>query len=605
MLGVTLGLLALAAFLLLLFLCSRRRKKRQQKLNAKERPFTPSDDGLDRYHENRQQQSFNGPGVMPTSLSGTTAVAPYLSEREKEPFRHPEHTNPYVPTLPSSRASLSRNDLSAMHHYDDQRYPVEQVMPQPHNRQLAAGALGGAVGGLAAHQIDKHHRDRSLNRESSGSHVSVGPGVTAHDYATYTPPGREHRRSGSFGEAGLQRPWPYNKEDRRSGELRRSLSRPQDGPLPDGHYPSRDFALAGVAGATTRKSTSKSPHRRKGILKQTTSDSSEPHSLSSDGGKGPFTDRYASRPPIAHHPGPHELGAADDGLLTGRHGDEQVLGSGGGGLVTDPERQRRYSRGARGNRDIAMTPLTAPPPLQTRRADTPPTVPSRSPRRSSFHNNAIQTPAILGTSEPHTQNSDPARQLMSVSPAPEVHNGNSSTSNDGFVSPVSAPSRQDTFSEPHSGSQVVAPVYLAPGEFGIQRMTVNNPSTSDYSAETVPGQFTRHSGVYRDPYNSQVPDGLRSHPPAAGNTYPEGSEGGYLYNRAGARPQYAPESAVSSGENADFGNRAPQPRPNTIDRHLQLMGKDSAMQDYRNSRNYDPRLTRNSSQGNGVVGVAR
>lgn len=596
-------MLALAAFLLLLFLCSRRRKKRQQRLASKERPFTPSDDGLDRYGDNRQPQSFNGPRAMATSLSGTTAVAPVLAEREKGPYQHTEHNNPYVPTLPSHRASLSRNDLSAIHHYDDQRYPVDQVMSQPRSHQPPMGALGGAaVGGLAAHQVNRHHQDRRLERESSGSHVSVGPGVTAHDYATYTPPGREHRRSGSFGEAGLHEPWPYNKDGRRSGELRRSLSRPQEGPLPDGRYATRDLAAAGVAGAAARKSTSKSPHRRKGILKQTISDSSEPHSLSSDGGRGPFSDR----PPVAHNTGPHELGTANDGLLASHHGEQAIASSAGNAFVSDHERQRRHSRGARGNRDVAMTPLTAPPPLQTRRADTPPTVPSRSPRRSSFHNNAMHPPVMLGTTEPHVHNFEPARQHMSVSPAPEVHNGNSSTSNDGFVSPVSAPSRQDTFSETHSNPQVVAPAHYAPGDFSTQSTVVNHPpSTSSYSAETNPALLPRSSGIYRDPYSSQFQDGLRSHPLTTGSTYPEGSEIGYTHNSGGTRPSYVDGSLISSSENTQFGDRMPQTRPNTHDRHLQLMGKDAAVQDYRNSRNYDPRLTRNGSSGNGVVGVAK
>ena len=235
-----------------------------------------------------------------------------------------DHRNPFVPVPPPARRS-SRHD------FEDTEYSAHPFSPEQvnghhgynqHEEQhdhgtqnaLAAAAGGAALGGLAAHARARHERTRSGSR---GRHVSER--AYSEDEHNALPQATHHRRSGSVNRANAKEPWPYGDEHKTSRDMastgRRSMSRSQENfttPMQHPHehnsMPIAGAALAGVgAGALAAHHHHHKNEPRKGILKQTYSDSTNPTSTTDDSQSStPFVDA-----PLAHNSGPHELASTN------------------------------------------------------------------------------------------------------------------------------------------------------------------------------------------------------------------------------------------------------------------------------------------------------
>lgn len=189
-------------------------------------------------------------------------------------------------------------------------------------------------------------------------------------------------------------------------------------------------AAGGLAGAAlTNKSKKRSPHR-KGILKQTTSDSSNPSSLTTEDYLPAALSKDSSRP--LSSTGPHELATTETPVAS--HGGEQYKNSRSHGAaaplaaavaVDDITRHRRRS-GSGGPH--TSTPL---PPLVIPQEEDPPVIPSRSPKRTSLdYSRARYSTANEGTAELPSQLSN----NVAVSPTIDARR---TGENDGLLSPVS------------------------------------------------------------------------------------------------------------------------------------------------------------------------
>lgn len=389
-----------------------------------------------------------------------------MTEHSDNARFHEQHQNPFAPVPPPARRSNSRAGLHGPAYYSTQPYSADDYHPQngprpdtlreePNihgdNHHTAAAAAGGlALGGLAAHALGQHGRKRPESRDRDITDEKRDLAFSEDEHNTL--PQTAHRNSGSVSRASVKEPWPFmDAHDRRSMDSARSRAQslnrsPEYFATPDQH-PSHPPALPSAAGtavlgglagaAVARNSRNKSPHR-KGILKQTTSDSSDPVSTSS---RSRSSDNIAGADRRDFASGPHELAATDyPPTPTTRERRDSTLGTAAptaaiGSYIneTSPERQRpgRGRSGSSTSLPMPVQPITIPTASQRNSTDSnAPAIPSRSPRRMSINPNARYSTATEGTAEMPAHSTE--KELVSPPLQPQrLHE------HDGIVSPVS------------------------------------------------------------------------------------------------------------------------------------------------------------------------
>lgn len=437
---------------------------------------------------------------------------------------HPQgnHHNPFVPVPPPPRRSVSRSGFHDTTEYSAHPYSPDHVNSLEmnnnahhpnggsNNHALAAGVGGAALGGLAAHAIGRHDRKRS---DSLGRNVSEKPRPTYSEEELNTLPEATvaERRSDSVGRASAKEPWPYmdatkrkSMDSAKSGN--RSSSRSQDhfstpDQIPtDSHDKHSKAGLAGAAAAgglagviASRKATSRSPHRR-GILKQTLSDSSDPASSSpSDRGRSKepmlvaHPEKRNSTTSIQSTTSVHELETADiPPTPPARDRRQSILGSAAplaatGAMATvagaNHGRRRSSSRGSKS--DLTLPP---PPSVIPDAGTIPPRIPSRSPKRASLDSRARYSITNSGMPEPQER----TNKLQVVSPQLDARG---KSDHDTLLSPVS----------PIVDSQVGSWSHAQAKESGVSSAEPTKPLSQE---STVIGSPSSGSGS--SPANSDV-----------------------------------------------------------------------------------------------------
>lgn len=465
-LGCTLGALALAAFLALIFLC--RRRSRKSKLAAKRRDLNNSDDESDVWNrDEHHRNSFKGPTERTRSLGTTknTAAAPLMSQHgydNQHSIYGPNNSHAYNPThQPTTQfGSVSNGQENDSTAYSAHPYSPDHVQPYGHNpdtvlsdphrgNNLAAGAGGAALGGLAAHTADHHEARRSDSR----SRHANGPAGTyteaEHNNLPEVIAESDNRRSGSVSRASAKEPWPFmDAQDRRSNDStrsrQRSFSRGRDqlsvheqAPR-DNHSTSSGAALAGAAAAgglagaaATYGTGNRSPHR-KGILKQTNYNPANASTFSNG--------NVARGQNTTHNSGPHELESFEvpPPLRTNRERRHSPLGTAAPTAAIGANRSP--TRSSRRSWSNSSTPTNVRPtsrPNDSSQDSDIPSVPSRSPRRNSLHSNARYSTANEGTVELPVRENGQARPTNRELVSPNLEPHRYSMDNDGLVSPVS------------------------------------------------------------------------------------------------------------------------------------------------------------------------
>ncbi|KAK5946497.1 hypothetical protein PMZ80_000640 [Knufia obscura] len=419
-LGCTLGALALAALLGLLYLCLRRRKR--SKNSAKHRPISPDDSEIESWrHEKPRVRSLKGPDEHVVPAGTTASAAPLMTQRHSDSWGYQQHQNPFVPVPPPARRTGSRAGLEDTS-YSAHPYSPEHVnsygshgyggaQPNNHSSHALAAGLGGAtLGGLASHARERHERKRS---ESRGRDARSDPSYSEDERNALPQVDTRHRRSGSVGRANAKEPWPFmDAQGRQSTDSARSrarsFSRSQEHFMtPDQHpthsadmssYPGFAGAAAtgGLAGATVaRKLGSHSP-QRKGILKQTTSDSSNPSSWSSGTRSTPYVTNLENQ-----HSGPHELDSTDVPTTpTVRERRDSGLGTAAPSAAATAIVGESRPRGGSGSRTPHNQPKALVIPPSPEHGLGTPRVPSRSPKRTSLDYRAARYSSVNeGTAE--------------------------------------------------------------------------------------------------------------------------------------------------------------------------------------------------------------
>lgn len=437
----------------LLYLCLRRRKR--SKISAKHRPLSSDDDEIEPWrHEKPRVRSFNSRNEQVTAAGATVPAAPLMTEHTNGPHDYYQHQNPFVPVPPPARRSGSRAgppDTS----YSAHPYSPEHVNNYgPHGyggmhhgnhsgHMLTAGLGGAALGGLAAHARDRHERKRSASR---GRGNMADTNYSEEDHNALPQVTAQDRRSGSLGRANAKEPWPFmdahGRQSTDSARSRaRSLSRSQEHfSTPDQQptdsadmtsYPGFAGAPAGgslTSGAVARKEESRSP-QRKGILKQTTSDSSDPSSFSDGTRSTPYVTNLET-----HNSGPHELDSSDLPTTPTIHERRNsALGTAAPSAAATAVAGEYRPRSGSSSRTSRNQPLSMTIPPSPQHDLEPPRVPSRSPKRSSQEYRAARySLANEGTAELPV--SIPKQE--SVSPPLEPQDIYASD-RDGLISPVS------------------------------------------------------------------------------------------------------------------------------------------------------------------------
>jgi len=447
-LGCTLGAIAIAALLGLLYLCLRRRKR--SKHSAKHRPLSPDDGEIESWkHEKPRVQSFKGPEAHITRTDTSASAAPLMAERNSDMYGYHPHQNPFVPVPPPARQPGFRAGLQDTS-YSAHPYSPEHINNyQPHgdggmhhdnqgHHAFAAGLGGAALGGFATHNRDRHERQRSASR---GRETNAEHSYSEDDQKTLPQVNAHDRRSGSLARASASEPWPYmdtngrQSMDSARSRARSSIRSQEHFSTPNQHpvsfydmatYPrfagaSAVGGLAGVAAARTARS--RSPHR-KGILKQTTSNSSDPSSLSNSSRSTPYVTNLENR-----DAGPHELDSTDVPTTPNtRARRDSTLGTAAplaaATAVAGEYRPRSAGRSRKPhNRPTSLTL----PPLE------PPRIPSRSPKRPSLdYRGARYSSVNEGTAELPVNK--PKQEPVSPSLEPQDVGA---TDRDGLISPVS------------------------------------------------------------------------------------------------------------------------------------------------------------------------
>ena len=480
----------------LLYLCLRRRKR--SKTSAKHRPLSPDDDEVESWrHEKPRVRSLKGPEEHVEAIGTRASAAPLMNEHGNDPYGYHQHRNPFVPVPPPARRSGSRAGLQdssySAHPYSPDHVNSQYLhdhggthYPSHEGNTLAAGLGGATLGGLAAHARDRHERKRSASR---GRDAVTDPSYSEDDHNALPQVSVHDRRSGSLGRASAKEVWPFmdahGRQSVDSARSRaRSLSRSQEHfSTPDQHparspdlssYPAFAGAAAagGLAGAAiAHKVASRSPHR-KGILKQTTSDSSNPSSFS-DGNRGtPYVTNLENR-----DSGPHELESIDIPVTPRtRARRDSALGTAAplaaATAVAGDYRPRSASSSRTShNQRTSLTTSTSP-----HNDLEPPHVPSRSPKRTSLDYRAARySSANEGTAELPV--SIPKHEL--VSPPLEPQDSYASD-RDGLISPVSpiTGSQPGTWSKAQAGELGSAQVPVAAGARTTSQESTAVDSTS-------------------------------------------------------------------------------------------------------------------------------
>jgi len=447
-LGCTLGAIAVAALLGLLYLCLRRRKR--SKVSGKHRPLSPHDDEIESWrHEKPNVRSLKGleEHITPSGTSNT--AVPFMAEHSSDAYGYHPHQNPFVPIPPPARRSGSQAGLQ------DQSYSAHPYSPEHvNNRQpygyggmhdgnhddhaLAAGLSGAGLGALATNPRDTHEQQRLASRDRD---TSAGLNYNENGQETFPQANAHDRRSGSFGRASASEPWPYmdahTRQSMDSARSRaRSSTRSQEHFLTPHQHPKsyHDMAtypgfagLVGVGGSVgapaARKAVSRSPHR-KGILKQTTSDSSDPPSLTDSSRSTPYVTNIENR-----ENGPHELDSTDvPATPNTRARRRSTLGTAAPLAAATAVAGGYRSRSASRSRKSQSRPTSsALPSLE------PPRIPSRSPKRvSQGFRGARYSSVNEGAAELPVNT--PKQELVSPPLEPQ---DTSATERDELMSPVS------------------------------------------------------------------------------------------------------------------------------------------------------------------------
>lgn len=452
-----LGILALAALIGLVFLC-RRRRNRKSRAAVKARSDLPSDDESDIWTREKHRSSFKGPtertrNLGDTDIHSTAPLASRLSQDKQYSGYGPYPDRDIYGSEPAYPNHHNANDRP---HADDTAanfghpYSPDHVQQYDHNGQplasthghggaLAAGIGGAVLGGLAAHEA-RHSESRS--RRSNGIETPYSEDEqNALPQASVVP---SERRSGSVGRASAKEPWPFLAGQERTSmdsarSRPRSMSRGRDQLADSDQYRSErpsmpsDAALIGTAAAgglagaaVARHTGSRSPHR-KGILKNTRSNSAGQSLPTETNTSGPHelesfdvpTPKRTSRDRRRHSP----LGYAAPAAAIGAN--------------HSPDRSRRKSW----NTDPAHPEMSAYLPHEYSQDSDVPGVPSRSPRRNSLHSNARYSTANEGTVELPGHPDDgvnETRELVS----PHVGPAHGGVDNDGVISPISPTNSQ-------------------------------------------------------------------------------------------------------------------------------------------------------------------
>lgn len=497
-LGCTLGALALAAFLALLLFCRRRRQR--SKTASKHHALSPSDDEAEAWHHEKPRvRSLKEPNTEVHALGDARAGDPLTHDHNA--LGHQNHQNPFVPAPPPARRSMHANGMHGDTNYtahpfrpeDVHAYPAETSSNPTHghhadrtNHTLAAGAGGAVLGGLAAHAKDRHDGRRSTSRGRTTNMPKSDHKFSEDERNALPEAAPVARRSGSVSRASAKEPWPFDGPGKKSSESARSGSRGlhhnQDHFSTPNQYSTENHshsgpAMAGAAAAggltgaaLANKSKSRSPHR-KGILKQNISDSSNPSSLTTEDYLPTALSTNSSRP--LSTAGPHELASSEQPTAS-RLGDGQRHFHGVSAplaaAVATNESTRHHRRSGSGGPHTS-TPLA---PLVIPQEESPPIIPSRSPKRNSLdHSRARYSTANEGTVELPSQ---PTHNTM-VSPTLDARRA---TENDGLLSPVSPISESQTgsWSKAQAASTGLGPV--GPREkTSSQESTVVNTSSPD------------------------------------------------------------------------------------------------------------------------------
>lgn len=442
-----------------------RRRRRRNSRSAKHRALSPNDS--EEYEAWRHEKPYvrSSKGFTSRTQPIDAAGAPLTSERDTSHLQS-NHANPFVPVPPPPRRSASRSGLHDVTAYSAHPYSPEHVTgletnnnahhskPGSNDHALAAGLGGAALGGLAAHAIDRHDRKQS---EPLAGNVfeKTKPTYSEEELNTLPEAATEERRSGSVGRASVKEPWPYtdavkrrSMDSAKSGN--RSSSRSQDhfstpDSTPADSHGASGVGLAGAAAAgglagaiTSRKKTSRSPHKR-GILKQTLSDSSDPASTPSDRGRSKepmlvaHPEKRNSTASIQSNTSVHELETVDiPPTPPARDRRQSILGSAAplaatGAMATvagaNHGRRRSTSHGSKSD-------VTLPPPVLPEPSVAPPRIPSRSPKRASLDSRARYSISNSGALEPP----EPTPKLQVVSPQFEPQGKGDQ---DALLSPVS------------------------------------------------------------------------------------------------------------------------------------------------------------------------
>ena len=448
-LGCTLGALAIAAFLALLLFCLRRRHR--NKKFGKYRSGSPDSDEIESWrHEKPSARSSKNPVGSAYPVSGGAYDHSPLMTEHAGGSHHSQHQNPFVPIPPPARRTNLCAGLNSSTEYSAHPYSPEHVNAHEANQfgmghyghgsnhALAAGLGGAAVGGLAAHAHDRHQRNHPVGRGPNTMAERSEPAFSEDEHNTLPESVVHDRRSSSLGRANTKEPWPFmDAHERRSMDSSRSrarsLSRSHDGFTTPSQHPADVSTMpstAGILGATavgglagaaaSRKKGTPSPHR-KGILKQTTSDSSDPSSLSSEGAQPSYypltTELEGSKS------GPHELGGSDiPPAPTARERRNSALGT----AAPFAAAAAYHSRGRSNSPNVRSSRPTSTPNEDFK----PPVIPSRSPKRSSLDSRARYSSTNEGTAEMPAK--VPKQEMVSPPLEPQR-----STEQDGLLSPIS------------------------------------------------------------------------------------------------------------------------------------------------------------------------
>lgn len=322
-----------------------------------------------------------------------------MAERSSDAYGYHPHQNPFVPMPPPARRSGSQAGLqnqsysahpySPEHVNNQQSYGYGGMHDDNHdNHTLAAGLGGAGLGALAIHPRDTHEQQRPASRDRD---TSARLNYNENGQETFPQANAHDRRSGSFGRASASEPWPYmdahTRQSMDSARSRaRSSTRSQEHFLTPSQHPKSyhdmttypGFAgpvgVGGLVGtAAVPKALSRSPHR-KGILKQTASESSDPSSLTDSSRSTPYVTNIENR-----ENGPHELDSTDvPATPNTRARRRSTLGTAAPLAAATAVAGGYRSRSASRSRKSQSRPTSSGLPSLE-----PPRIPSRSPKRAS------------------------------------------------------------------------------------------------------------------------------------------------------------------------------------------------------------------------------